>query len=117
MIKNEFGVGNFEIVSPSISILAEPSVTFVDNVVERRGTRDIAIAYIEFMYSDSTQRLIARHFYRPSNPEIANEFSDFFPDIKLVTIDNDFGGWAAAQAIHFADGGEFDQMITRLRRR
>jgi sulfate transport system substrate-binding protein len=117
LINNELGAGNFEIVTPSISIRAEPSVTYVDAVVERRGTKDAAIAFLEYLYSDSAQRMIGRHYYRPSNPEIAKEFSHIFPELLLVSIDDDFGGWRAAQALHFSDGGEFDRMITSLRRR
>jgi len=114
---NELGPGSFEIVSPSLSIRAEPSVTYVDGIVDRRGTRDVAIAYLEYLYSDEAQRLAGRHYYRPSNPAIAAEFSGQFAELKMVTIDDDFGGWKAAHALHFSDGGKFDQIMTGLRRR
>ena len=114
---NELGPGKFEIVTPSLSILAEPSVTYVDNVVERRGTKETAIAYLEHLYSDEAQRIAGRHYYRPSNPEIAGEYSGQFADLQLITIDSEFGGWKAAHTQHFADGGEFDQMMMNLRKK
>ena len=77
----------------------------------------MAIAYLKFLYTDEIQRMIGRHFFRPSNPEIAREFPHLFPELKLVTIDDEFGGWRAAQALHFSDGGEFDGIISALRRR
>lgn len=116
----ELGRGKFEIVVPSISILAEPPVTVVDRNVDRKGTRAAAEAYLEQLYSDAAQRLAGKHFYRPSNPEIAKEFSDRFPDLKLLTIDDSFGGWESTQTRHFNDGGIFDAIqenIARSRRR
>ncbi len=100
----------YEIITPSISILAQPSVAIVDSVVDKRGTREVATEYLSYLYSDEAQRLAGENYYRPSNPDILNEFSDTFDlDLDLVTID-DFGGWDEAQEKHFADGGIFDQI-------
>ena len=106
----EEGGDNFEIVAPSLSILAEPPVAVVDRNVERKGTRQVAEAYLNYLYSDEGQRLAAKHFYRPRNPEIARDFSQQFPDLKLVSIDKHFGGWKSAQPKFFNDGGIFDQI-------
>jgi len=106
----EEGGDNVEIVAPSLSILAEPPVAVVDKNVERKGTRVLAEAYLNYLYSDEGQRIAARHFYRPRNPAVAAEFSQQFPDLKLVTIDGDFGGWKTAQPKFFNDGGVFDQI-------
>ena len=105
----------FEIVTPSISILAEPPVTVVDEVVDKRDTREVATAYLEYLYSDVGQRLAGKHYYRPSNPESLKEFSDSFDlDLNLITIDDPlFGGWDKAQEAHFNDGGVFDQIYTK----
>lgn len=101
---------DYEIVTPSISILAQPSVAIVDSVVDERGTREAATEYLQYLYSDEAQRIAGDNYYRPSNEEILQEYSDVFNlDINLVTID-DFGGWEAAQAEHFADGGVFDEI-------
>lgn len=105
----EFGAGRFEIVIPSLSILAEPPVAVVDKVADKRGTHAVAKAYLEYLYSDAGQEIAARHFYRPTNAAIAAKFSAQFPKVALVTID-EFGGWNQAQAAHFADGGRFDQI-------
>jgi sulfate/thiosulfate transport system substrate-binding protein len=104
----EFGADKFEIVNPSLSILAEPPVTWVDRVVKKRGTEAIAKAYLEFLYTPEAQEIAGKHFYRPRQPEIAAKYK--FPELKLVTIDEAFGGWAQAQATHFKDGGVFDQI-------
>jgi sulfate/thiosulfate-binding protein len=111
LILQEFGADKFEIVVPSFSILAEPPVSLVDAVVDKRGTRKIAEAYLDFLYSAPAQAIIARNFYRPSKPEAADP-ADLarFPKLRLVTIDQVFGGWTKAQAKHFADGGVFDQI-------
>ena len=107
----EFGADKFDIVYPSISILAEPPVALVDKVVDKRGTRKVAEAYLDFLYTPAAQRIIAANFYRPSKPEAADpEDLKRFPNVKLVSIDAVFGGWAKAQAEHFADGGVFDQI-------
>lgn len=111
LVLQEFGAEKFDIVVPSLSILAEPPVAVVDAVVEKRGTRKAAEAYLEFLYSPAGQKLIARNFYRPFRPQDADP-ADLarFPKIKLVTIDQAFGGWKKAQAEHFSDGGIFDQI-------
>jgi sulfate transport system substrate-binding protein len=106
---NEFGADKFEIVSPSISILAEPPVSVVDKVVDKRGTRKVAEAYLKFLYTDEGQEIIAKNFYRPINPAIAAKYASKFSKLNLVTI-ADFGGWTKAQNAHFADGGTFDQI-------
>jgi sulfate/thiosulfate-binding protein len=99
-----------EIVTPSVSILAEPPVTVVDRVVDRRNSRALAEAYLQYLYSPEGQRIAARHHYRPRNPDVLQEFSGTFADVSLFTIDEVFGGWQAAQPAHFADGGVFDQI-------
>ncbi len=106
----EEGGENFEIVAPSLSILAEPPVAVVDKNVERKGTRELANAYLNHLYSEEGQRIAARHFYRPRNEAVAAEFAEQFPQLKLVTIDADFGGWKSAQPKFFNDGGIFDQI-------
>lgn len=110
----ELGAEKLEIIVPSLSILAEPPVTVVDKHVDRKGTREAAEAYLENLYSDDAQRLAAKHFYRPSNPEIAAEFADKFPQIELITVDEIFGGWTKAQSTHFGDGGIFDRIQADL---
>ncbi len=111
LILQEFGVDKFEIVVPPFSILAEPPVALVDVVVDKRGTRKVAQAYLDFLYSPAAQKIIAANFYRPFKPDAADP-ADLarFPKIKLVTIDQVFGGWTKAQTEHFADGGQFDQI-------
>jgi sulfate transport system substrate-binding protein len=99
-----------EIVAPSSSILAEPSVAIVDAVVDRRGTRDVARAYLEYLYSPEGQEIAATHHYRPRDPAIASKYSARFASVKLFTVDEAFGGWQNAQKTHFADGGIFDQI-------
>ena len=106
----EEGGDNFEIVAPSLSILAEPPVAVVDENVDKKGTRKVAEAYLNYLYSDEGQRLAAKHFYRPRNEAIAAEFSTQFPALKLVTIDKNFNGWKTAQPKFFNDGGVFDQI-------
>ena len=107
--QQEFGKDKFEIVAPSLSILAEPPVTVVDKVVDKRGTRKVAEAYLNYLYTDEGQEIIAKNFYRPVNEAIAAKHAAQFPKLDLVTI-ADFGGWQKAQAMHFADGGMFDQL-------
>jgi sulfate/thiosulfate transport system substrate-binding protein len=106
----EEGGDNFEIVAPSLSILAEPPVAVVYENVDKKGTRKVAEAYLNYLYSDEGQRLAAKHFYRPRNQAIAGEFAKQFPALKLVTIDKDFNGWKTAQPKFFNDGGVFDQI-------
>jgi sulfate/thiosulfate transport system substrate-binding protein len=105
----ELGPEKVEIVVPSLSIVAEPPVTVVDKVVLRRGTRELAEEYLKYLYTPQSQELIARHYYRPINEQVAAKYAKQFPKLNLVTI-QDFGGWAKAQKVHFADGGMFDQI-------
>jgi sulfate/thiosulfate transport system substrate-binding protein len=113
LAQKQLGAGKFEIVIPSLSILAEPPVTIVDKVVLRRGTRAVAEAYLNYLYTPAAQEIIAKHFYRPRDPAVAAKYASQFPQLNLVTIDKDFGGWRAAQAKHFADGGTFDQIYLK----
>ncbi|HVR46799.1 MAG TPA: sulfate ABC transporter substrate-binding protein [Candidatus Binatia bacterium] len=106
---NKLGRGRFEIVRPSLSILAEPPVAVVDNVVDKKGTRAIAEAYLHYLYSAAGQDVIARHYFRPRLPSVARRYAGQFPAMRLVTIDR-FGGWRRAQETYFADGGVFDQI-------
>ncbi|MDR2051285.1 MAG: sulfate ABC transporter substrate-binding protein [Deltaproteobacteria bacterium] len=107
--------GDFEIVTPGLSILAEPPVAIVDEVVDKRGSRALATEYLRYLYSDEGQRLAGKNYYRPSNPNIAKEFAKVFDlKVKLITIDDPlFGGWEKAQQAHFSDGGIFDQIYAR----
>jgi sulfate transport system substrate-binding protein len=109
----ELGPDKFEIVIPSLSILAEPPVTLVDKVVDKHKTRAVAQAYLDYLYSDVGQEIAAKNYYRPTKPEIAARFARQFPKLNLVTIDQVFGGWTQAQKTHFADGGVFDQLYAR----
>ncbi|HKY93457.1 MAG TPA: sulfate ABC transporter substrate-binding protein [Nevskiaceae bacterium] len=106
---DEFGADKFEIVVPTLSILAEPPVSVVDKVVDKRGTRKAAEAYLNYLYTKPAQELIGKHYYRPTDPDVAAKFASKFPKLELVTIDA-FGGWAKAQPEHFGDGGVFDQI-------
>ncbi|HEY8607582.1 MAG TPA: sulfate ABC transporter substrate-binding protein [Noviherbaspirillum sp.] len=106
----ELGPDKFEIVAPSLSILAEPPVAVVDKVVDRRGTRKTAEAYLQFLYTDEGQEIAAQNYYRPISDKVAKKYAAQFPKLKLFTIDESFGGWARAQKTHFADGGSFDQV-------
>jgi sulfate transport system substrate-binding protein len=105
----ELGEGKVEIVVPSLSILAEPPVTVVDKVALRKGTREVADAYLKYLYTPEGQEIIGRHYYRPRDPAVAAKYASRFPALKLITID-DLGGWARAQATHFGEGGIFDQI-------
>ncbi|MGD1088090.1 MAG: sulfate ABC transporter substrate-binding protein [Verrucomicrobiota bacterium] len=107
----EFGADKFEIVTPSLSILAEPTVAVVDKVAKKHGTTEVAKAYLEYLYSDEGQEIAARNFYRPRNQTIAAKYAANFSQLKLVTVDEEFGGWTKAQQTHFADGGVFDQIF------
>ena len=106
----EMGADRFEIVVPSISIRAEPPVAIVDRVVDRRGTRAVAEAYLRFLYTPGAQEIIARNGYRPRDPQVAARHAGEFPNIRLFDIDRNFGGWKKAQATFFADGAQFDQI-------
>jgi sulfate/thiosulfate transport system substrate-binding protein len=113
LILKEFGANNFDIVYPTFSILAEPSVAVIDKNVDRKGTRAAAEAYLKFLYSDVGQDIAAKNFYRPRNQAIAARYRSQFPNMQLITIDDTFGGWAKAQSTHFADGGVFDRITAR----
>jgi sulfate/thiosulfate transport system substrate-binding protein len=108
LVVRKISPGEFEIVVPSASILAEPPVAVVDKVVDRRGTRALAEAYLAFLYTDEGQELAAKHFYRPRRAVVAQRHAASFPQVKLITVDEVFGGWARAQKVHFDDGGTFD---------
>lgn len=109
----EFGTNKFDIVYPPTSILAEPPVAVIDKTVDKRGTRAVAQAYLEYLYSPVGQDIAARHFFRPTDPAVAAKYSAQFPKMNLFNINELFGGWAQAQKTHFADGGVFDQIYTR----
>jgi len=109
---NKLGVDKFDIVIPSISILAEPPVAVVDKVVDRKGTREAAEAFVKFLYTHDAQEIVAKDYYRPRDPVVANESQAEFPKVELLTID-DFGGWRKAQATHFNDHGVFDSIYTQ----
>ena len=106
----QLGPDKFDVVAPTLSILAEPPVSVVDKVVDKHGTRKAAEEYLRYLYSKEGQEIAAKHFYRPRDPEIAAKYAKQFPSLSLVTIDEVFGGWAKAQAAHFADGGSFDRI-------
>lgn len=110
---NELGKDKFELIYPSLSILAEPPVAVVDKVVEKRGTRLTAQAYLDYLYSEEGQQIAARHYYRPTHPKVAAAYAKQFPKLKLVSIDDSFGGWQTAQKAHFADGATFDQIYLK----
>jgi sulfate transport system substrate-binding protein len=109
----EFGSDKFEIVVPSLSILAEPTVSVVDKVVKKKGTEAVAKAYLEYLYSDEGQEIAGHNFYRPRNAAVAAKYAATFPQLELITIDQAFGGWTKAQKTHFADGGVFDQIYVK----
>jgi sulfate/thiosulfate-binding protein len=109
----ELGAGKLDIVVPSVSILAEPPVALVDKVVDRKGTRKVAEAYLQFWYTPEAQEIAARNFYRPIDPRVAAKYEKQFPKVNLFTINELFGGWQKAQPAHFADGGVFDQIYLR----
>jgi len=108
---------DFEIVIPSISILAEPPVAVIDSVVDKKGTRQVAEAYLEYLYSEEGQEIAAKNFYRPRSESIAKKYASQFTEIDLFTIDEVFGGWSKAQKEHFNDGGVFDQILTEYKRK
>jgi sulfate transport system substrate-binding protein len=112
----ELGRGKFDIVVPSVSILAEPPVAVVDKVVDKHGTRKAAEAYLNFLYAPEAQGIIARNYFRPRNKAVAAKYRSQFPNVRLFTIDKNFGGWARAQKAHFDDGGTFDQVFAAAKR-
>ena len=109
---NELGTDKVEIVTPPISILAEPPVAVVDKVASKHGTTEVAKAYLEFLYSAEGQEIEAKNYYRPRSEKVLAKYADHFPKLNLFTIDEVFGGWQKAQARHFADGGVFDKIYT-----
>jgi sulfate transport system substrate-binding protein len=113
---NKLGRGRFDVVYPSVSILAEPPVAVVDKVVDRKGTRKTAEDYLKFLYTPDAQEIIARNYFRPRNPQVAAKYKAQFRNLPLFTIDRNFGGWAKAQALHFNEGGLFDQIFEAAKR-
>ncbi|MDZ4724611.1 MAG: sulfate ABC transporter substrate-binding protein [Leptospira sp.] len=113
LILDEFGKDKFEVVIPSLSILAEPPVALVEKYATKHGTLEASKAYLKSLYSESAQEIIAKHGYRPRNEKVLKKYEHKFPKIELVTIDNDFGGWIKAQKDHFADGASFDQVFVK----
>ena len=113
LAQKELGPDKFDIVAPSLSILAEPPVAVVDKVVDKRGTRAVAQAYLEYLYSDEGQDIAGKNFYRPISPKAQAKYAKQFPKLNLVTIDQAFGGWTKAAKDHFADGASFDQIYTK----
>jgi sulfate transport system substrate-binding protein len=109
----EIGADKVEIVVPSISILAEPPVALVDTVVDRKGTRQVAEAYLQYLFTEAGQRLAAKHYYRPRDPAVLAQYREQFPEMHLFTIDAVFGGWQKTQAEHFVDGGVFDRIYAK----
>lgn len=106
---NELATDEFEIVTPSLSILAEPPVAIVDKIVDKNGTRKVAEAYLNYLYTETGQKIAAENYYRPRNPQVLAQYADNFEELELVTID-EFGGWQTAQKTHFSDGGTFDEI-------
>ncbi|HVN37341.1 MAG TPA: sulfate ABC transporter substrate-binding protein [Myxococcota bacterium] len=113
LVKSQPDGADFEMVVPSASVLAEPSVAWVDTVNRRRGTGKVAQAYLEYLYTSEGQELAAKHYFRPRNPEVLARYADRFPQLRLFTVDEKFGSWKAANATHFADGGIFDQIYVK----
>ena len=109
----ELGADKVELVVPSLSILAEPPVAVVDKVVDKKGTRAVAQAYLDYLYSPEGQDIAGQNYYRPIDPKAAAKYEKQFPKVQMFTIDAVFGGWTKAQKTHFADGGVFDQIYTK----
>ena len=112
LLVDELGPDKFEIIAPSVSILAEPPVAVVDKVAAKHGTTEVARAYLDYLYSPEAQEIIAKHHYRPRNAKVAGQYAAHFPKLQLFTVDEQFGGWQKAQKTHFADGGSFDQIYS-----
>ena len=110
LAQRELGPDKFDIVVPSVSIQAEPSVSIIDKVVNKRGTHQVAQAYLQYLYTEVGQEIAARHYFRPRLKKIADRHASTFARLRLFTIDQQFGGWNNAQKTHFADGGVFDQI-------
>ena len=110
LVTNDIGKDQYEIITPSLSILAEPSVAVVERNAKKNGTLEVATAYLEYLYTPEGQEIAAKHYYRPRNPEVAQKYAGQFGQVKLFTIDERFGGWDKATSVHFVDGGTFDQI-------
>jgi len=106
-------LSDYEIIVPSLSVLAEPTVSVVDKVVKKKGTEAVAKAYLEYLYSEEGQDIAGKNFYRPRSAAASAKYASVFPSLELITIDGEFGGWAKAQKTHFADGGAFDQIYAK----
>jgi sulfate transport system substrate-binding protein len=113
LAQKELGAGKFEIVVPSLSILAEPPVTVVDKYAKKHGTEQVAKAYLDYLYTEEGQEIAAKNYYRPTLASVAKKYESQFPKVNLVKIDEEFGGWAKAQRVHFSDGGTFDQIYQK----
>jgi sulfate transport system substrate-binding protein len=113
LAQKELGVGKFEIVVPSLSILAEPPVTVVDKFAKKHGNEAVAKAYLEYLYSEEGQEIAAKNYYRPTLESVAKKYEHQFPKSNLIKIDEAFGGWQKAQKTHFVDGGTFDQIYQK----
>ena len=113
---NKLGRGKFDVVVPSVSILAEPPVAVVDKNVDKKGTRKAAEEYLKFLYTPEAQEIIAHNYFRPRNPQVRAKYKSQFKNVPLLTIDRNFGGWAKTQALHFNDGGLFDQIYEAAKR-
>ena len=113
LAQKELGVGKFEIVVPSLSILAEPPVTVVDKFAKKHGTEAVSKAYLEYLYTEEGQEIAAKNYYRPTLASVAKKYEAQFPKVNLVQIDQEFGGWQKAQKTHFSDGGTFDQVYQK----
>jgi len=109
----ELGPDKFEIITPSVSILAEPPVAVVDKIVDKKGTRKVATEYLSYLYSPEGQDIAGKNYYRPTDKKVAAKYAKQFANVKLLTIDKEFGGWTNAQKTHFADGGVFDQIYVK----
>jgi sulfate transport system substrate-binding protein len=112
LVEKTLGKGDYEIIVPSISMLAEPPVTYIDKVVRKKGTLEVAKAYLEYLYSEVGQNIVAKHYFRPTNAQVLAAYKDQFKDVKLVTINEEFGTWKDVQYYHFNDNAIFDQLLT-----
>lgn len=112
-VLEKYGAEKFEIVVPSLSILAEPAVALIDKVVDKKGTREVAESYLQYLYSEEGQEIAAKHFFRPTNAKVAEKYAAKFPKLELFDIDDAFGDWKSTHKTHFSDGGTFDQIYLK----